>query len=100
MPRAGDHLGARAGRLLLWVAGVPVRIEGREHLPPRGPYVAAANHASYLDSLVVALVLPDAPVFAAVAGLAERPLVRLVLRLDARLVARGDRARASPTYGR
>jgi acyl carrier protein len=83
-----------AGRLLLFLSGIRVSIEGAEHLPPSGPYVVAANHASHLDPLVLAVVLPEPAVFAATGGLAGNPLARLFLRrLEVHLVERGDRAR-------
>ncbi len=46
-------LNRAALRLLL-----PLRIEGAEHLPGHGPFVIAPNHASDLDPLVLAAVLP------------------------------------------
>jgi 1-acyl-sn-glycerol-3-phosphate acyltransferase len=39
--------------LLLW----RVQVEGREHLPVRGPAVLAPNHVSFLDSMFLPLVL-------------------------------------------
>ncbi len=33
-------------------------VEGREHVPPAGPYIIAANHHNYLDGVVLALVAP------------------------------------------
>jgi acyl carrier protein len=84
-----------AGRLIFATSGVPLRVRGREHLPPRGPYVVAANHASFLDPLVVTMVLPERADFVAVAGLAENPVVRLFLRrMGTHPVERGDRRRA------
>jgi 1-acyl-sn-glycerol-3-phosphate acyltransferase len=38
--------------------GQRVRVEGREHLPARPPFLLVANHASHLDALVLALALP------------------------------------------
>ena len=35
-----------------------LRVEGREHLPHRPPFVIAANHSSHLDALVLAAALP------------------------------------------
>jgi 1-acyl-sn-glycerol-3-phosphate acyltransferase len=34
------------------------RVSGLEHLPARGPYIVAANHANYLDGVVLASALP------------------------------------------
>ncbi len=37
-----------------------LRVEGLEHLPPRGPFLICPNHQSYADSFLVAAVLPPA----------------------------------------
>jgi 1-acyl-sn-glycerol-3-phosphate acyltransferase len=34
------------------------RVAGLEHLPTRGPYIVAANHANYLDGVVLGAALP------------------------------------------
>ncbi|HUR49905.1 MAG TPA: lysophospholipid acyltransferase family protein [Acidimicrobiales bacterium] len=34
-----------------------VRVEGAEHLPPRGPAILASNHLSFCDSIFLPLVL-------------------------------------------
>jgi long-chain acyl-CoA synthetase len=34
-----------------------LRVEGREHLPPEGPYLLAPNHASYLDPFAIGAAL-------------------------------------------
>lgn len=57
------YLGAVGGNLwylfwktLVWVIGklaFRLRIEGREHEPPQGPFIVAANHASALDPPLV-----------------------------------------------
>ncbi|MFP4148773.1 MAG: 1-acyl-sn-glycerol-3-phosphate acyltransferase [Nitriliruptoraceae bacterium] len=84
----------RAGRLLAALAGVPVRIEGTEHLPTDRPFVLVANHDSHLDALLLTQLLEEPAVLTAVAELARNPVLRIGLRrLGAYLVARGDPAR-------
>jgi acyl carrier protein len=81
-----------AGRLLFHLAGVRLVVEGTEHLPDGPPYVATANHSSFIDSLVLAVALPEPAVFAAVGGLADQPVTRVFLRrMEAHLIDRGDR---------
>ena len=53
------------GRLLAWSSmRIAFRlynrleIHGREHLPKAAPFVLVANHASHLDALVMASILP------------------------------------------
>jgi acyl carrier protein len=84
----------RAGRLLLRLSGVQLTVEGADHLASARPFVVAANHASNLDALVLALVLPPPVVFAAIEGIAVNPMVRVFLRrLDVHLLGGGDRRR-------
>jgi 1-acyl-sn-glycerol-3-phosphate acyltransferase len=39
------------------------RVAGLEHLPPDGPFIVAANHANYLDGVVLAAALTRKIVF-------------------------------------
>lgn len=87
----------RAGRLLLGLCGIGLTVEGGERLPDRPPYVVVANHTSYLDPLVLAVVVPHPLVFAAHVGLAAKLTVRLFLsRMGAHLVGGGQRRRDEP----
>ncbi|HSK23865.1 MAG TPA: 1-acyl-sn-glycerol-3-phosphate acyltransferase [Egicoccus sp.] len=81
-------------RLLPLLVGVRVRIEGARHLPRDRPFVMVANHASHVDPLLLVRLLEKPAVFAALAGLADNPVLRLGLRrMHTHLVGRGDRVR-------
>jgi 1-acyl-sn-glycerol-3-phosphate acyltransferase len=42
-----------------------IRVEGREHLPMKGPVILAANHRSFMDSIFLPLILPRRLTFVA-----------------------------------
>lgn len=71
-------------------------VEGRHHVPKRGPVILAANHLSALDSFVIPLVAPRPVAFLAKAEYFQRPgltggLLRTVLTgIDAIPVHRRD----------
>ena len=74
--RAVAHRGARA---LLWLTRAGLRIDGLENLPVGQPHIIAANHASYLDVLVLTAVLPPRYAFVAKRELVHKRIPRLVL---------------------
>lgn len=77
-------------RLLAVLCACPLRVTGLEHLPGRA-CVLVANHASYIDALLLAAALPRPVGFVAKAELARRPLLRRLLeRLGAHFVERND----------
>ena len=81
------HAGAR---LLLWLTRTPLRVRGLEHLP-RGPYVLVANHASYVDGIVLSAVLPGAVTFVAKSEFTRNFIARVFLRhLGTEFVERFD----------
>ncbi|MEJ8810821.1 AMP-binding protein [Variovorax ureilyticus] len=82
---------ARAiARGMLWASGLPLRVEGGPRVPA-GPMVVVANHASYLDWLVLTAQLPATVRIVAKQELASHALLRWVLeRVGTRFVARGD----------
>ncbi|MBI2312674.1 MAG: AMP-binding protein [Betaproteobacteria bacterium] len=81
--RIGARLLARATR-------TPFFVEGLEHLPQAAPCVLVANHASYLDGIVLVAALPRRGFsFVAKRELRERPVSRVYLEhLGAEFVER------------
>ena len=45
-------------RMLLFIGGVRLEVEGREHLNPRRPYIFAANHQSQFDIFALLAAVP------------------------------------------
>jgi 1-acyl-sn-glycerol-3-phosphate acyltransferase len=84
--------GARAlARAVLRLSGLPVAVEGAEHLAGSAPRVAVANHASYIDWLLLMALLPPAFRFVAKRELRENAFTRVLLqRVGTRFVARDD----------
>ncbi|HEU4589963.1 MAG TPA: lysophospholipid acyltransferase family protein [Steroidobacteraceae bacterium] len=68
-----------AARTFFLLAGMPVRLEGRENLPA-GQCVVVANHASYLDGVVMTAALPPRFGFVIKREMNDVPLAGLLLR--------------------
>jgi acyl carrier protein len=68
------------GRLAMAAAFLPLRVEGMERLDECSPRVMVANHASYLDGLVLSFILPGTPAFVAKRELAGNLFAGLFLR--------------------
>jgi len=78
-------------RAFLWAAGIPFTVQGRSRLP-QVPCVVVANHASYIDGLVVAAALPPDFAFVIKKEMVRVPLAGLLLRrLGSQFVERFDR---------
>jgi 1-acyl-sn-glycerol-3-phosphate acyltransferase len=93
--RHADRLVRGWCRGLLATAGCPVRVEGLENLLGMGPAVFAANHASYLDPIVLLAAIPQEFRFVAKRELASTPLVGTVIRKVGHLtVERADLSRS------
>ncbi len=73
------ELGRLGVRLMLASIGIPLVVRGRSHLPP-GACIVVANHASYLDGLVLTAALPRRFSFVVQDGAASWPIVGLTLR--------------------
>lgn len=79
----------RAGvKLAMGVIGQPLKVRGLKHLPP-GPCVCVANHASYVDGLVLTAALPGRFTFLVQSRAAGWPLVgRTISRMGVSFVNR------------
>jgi fatty-acyl-CoA synthase len=69
------HIGAR---MMLFLAGVPVRMEGGEiltELAKSGPWIFAPNHSSYVDILVILACLPASARFVAKGEVSAMPFI-------------------------
>jgi len=81
----------RSARLLFRLCGVPLHLEGLVHWPRQQASVIVANHASYLDGVVLAAVLPGPFSFIAKQELHGQFLARVFLqRIGALFVERFD----------
>lgn len=98
----GIGLRRRAARLaargLLRITGIPLRVEGLERLP-EGGCIVVANHASYLDGIILTAALPPRFAFVIKREITRVPLVsQLLHRLGSQFVDRhspeGSRADA------
>lgn len=70
------HKGARA---FFWFAGLPIEFKGIEHLPI-GASVVVANHASYLDGVLLKAMLPSSFCFVIKKEMVQVPLAATLLR--------------------
>jgi 1-acyl-sn-glycerol-3-phosphate acyltransferase len=67
-------------RLALRVCGLRPRVSGVEHLDSVGAAILVANHASYIDSVVLMAAIPTRFRFIAKRRLADYPLIGTVIR--------------------
>jgi 1-acyl-sn-glycerol-3-phosphate acyltransferase len=85
------HAATALARALVTASGVPIQIRGTEHFPQTGPITVVANHASYVDGILLLAVVPERCVFVAKKELAGSVVLRLLLgNLGTRFVERFD----------
>jgi 1-acyl-sn-glycerol-3-phosphate acyltransferase len=66
---------SRFSRFVVAMSGCPLEVHGRAHLEDLGPAIFVANHASYLDVVVVLATLPVNLRFAAKGRLTRYPVL-------------------------
>jgi 1-acyl-sn-glycerol-3-phosphate acyltransferase len=80
-----------AARTFFLLAGMPLRLRGRDRLPA-GQCVVVANHASYLDGVVMAAALPPRFGFVIKREMNDVPVAGFLLRrIGSEFVERFDR---------
>ena len=81
MPTLGARRGTAriAARTIFFLIGMPLRLRGLENLP-QGQCVVVANHASYLDGVVMAAALPPRFGFVIKREMNDVPVAGLLLR--------------------
>jgi fatty-acyl-CoA synthase len=95
-PRQARRVIGAASRVLLLAGGCRPRVEGRDPATLPSPAVIVANHASFLDVLLLLAVLPPTVRFGAKARLTRYPILGTILRrANYVLVQRGVRDSAA-----
>jgi 1-acyl-sn-glycerol-3-phosphate acyltransferase len=85
------HAAQAIARTFVTASGISVEVSGADNIPLGGPITVVANHASYLDALVLTKVLPTRCNFVAKRELARYFATRLLLgRIGTRFVERAD----------
>ena len=91
--RPADRLVRWSLRLVVRVSGCRLRVSGADRLLRCGPAMLVANHASYLDSVILMAALSAEFRFVANHGLLAWPLIGMIVRKARHLtVNRGVRA--------
>lgn len=82
----------------LWVAGVKLRVRGREHIVGRKPRILVFNHQSFLDMLIISAIHPPGACPLGKRMFVYVPVVGVAWwALGGRFVDRGDSKRARAT---
>lgn len=88
------HIARASARLGFALTGLTPQVEGLHHLAGREPVIVVANHASYVDALLLTAVLPARFTYVAKQELRLNPVAAIPLRrLGCAFVERFDSAR-------
>lgn len=94
-PRVNRRLIRAMARLFLFLTATPLGVQGRDRLP-REPHVLVANHASYIDGIIVCAALPPSFSYVAKRELLDQLIARVFLKhLGAEFVERVEVARSA-----
>ena len=94
------RLVSAAARAWLFIAGMRIRVTGKSNIP-EGHCIVVANHASYLDGLILQAVLPPRFSFVIKGEMQKVPLAHFLLRrIGSRFVDRFVASASLRTSGR
>ncbi|MBT8142004.1 MAG: 1-acyl-sn-glycerol-3-phosphate acyltransferase [Gammaproteobacteria bacterium] len=89
------RLARRVGRMIFFIMGIKLNIRGLENLPDE-PCIVIANHASYLDGMILFASLPPRFTFVIKREVTSVPFMHLLLRrVGSHFVERTNRAEAA-----
>lgn len=92
--RARRHLAHSVAKLLMRACGIAPSVTGRGNLDASKPMVIVANHASYVDAILLTAVLPPDVHFVAKRGFERaRAMAWVMRRLGTYFVERADATR-------
>lgn len=72
-------------KVILWVSGVKMIVDGLENIDPHKPYIFAANHIGAFDILTTVIAIPQTARFIAKAELFKIPLLAQGMRMTGML---------------
>jgi len=85
-------------RIILWISGIKLTVEGLENVDPDKPYIFAMNHISLYDIPAAFVAIPQTGRFIAKKELFKIPLLSTAMRLAGILrIDRGNSAEARKT---
>jgi len=79
-PKAFAFICKKWAQLGLMLIGCPLKVTGKEHIKEQGTCVYIANHASYIDAVVLLALLPPGVSFIAKSELLKVPLLRSIMK--------------------
>lgn len=68
------------GRMIFFLSLCPISIKGKENLLKQHPMIFAANHASYIDAVLLIAFLPTQTVFSGKQELSKAPIIGRFMR--------------------
>lgn len=67
-------------RLFIFLSGCPFKVDGKNNLSEKQPLIYIANHASYLDSLLLLAILPPDTIVVGKKELESVPIIKTFIR--------------------